>query len=132
MLGNGLLYGQPGTLSWRDFITACSRGDMDSKEIASNDQIPYTIRASIVSDSVDDKKRREVYDKKLNNSITSHNDKIQKLIDIGFDAVLATNYTYEIEHELDEKFTNYSSDYKSKKYALSEEKKKDIEIRDIL
>ena len=127
-LGNGLFYHD---CSWDEFIDRCKRSDLDFNDWKNfKDSIPYSIRANIACD-FDDKIRRDKYSAQLqslkneSNIYVKDNRFLKELLDLPFDAVLTTNYTYQIENCLDKTFVEKSNSQKNSKYARCTQKDKD-------
>ena len=124
-LGNGLFYHD---CSWDQFIDECKRSDLpDSLWNDLKYSIPYSIRANIACD-FDDKARREKYIAKLQsmqNDIgiyQKQNSLLKTLLEMPFDAILTTNYTYQVENCLDETFVEKSNFQKHSNYACCTQK----------
>ena len=130
-LGNGLFYHE---CSWDQFIDKCKRSDLpDSLWNDLKASIPYSIRANIACD-FDDKARREKYIAQLqslqNNTqiYQKQNFLLKTLLEMPFDAILTTNYTYQIENCLDRSFVETSNFQKNSKYACSTQKDMDVKF----
>jgi hypothetical protein len=75
--------------------------------------------ADIVTDIVDDTFRRNSYAEQFNElhkSLNNH-EILKTLINIPFDAIITTNYTYQIEQQIDNQFIGSSDSVWRKKYA---------------
>jgi len=107
LLGNGVTFNERNG-NWNKVITSLSE-----KEIVSHfDNLPYALKSSMTL-SVNDKKRREKYKEFFSEKYYYlPNGIIKKLLDINFDAILTTNYTYEIENESKESYLNLSDKQK--------------------
>ena len=68
-------------------------------------EIPYSLQATIIAPA-NDKERWDLYSEKLKTLSLSDNLLLKSLVTLGFDSILTTNYTYEIENCFHE---NYSS-----------------------
>ena len=118
-LGNGLFYNE---CSWDDFIDDCRcegihKDDWDKHK----HQIPYTIRAGIACD-VKDTNRWNNYKQKTdelkNKKIYQlEHPLLDQLLALPFDAILTTNYTYQIENALNGQFVNRSDRYIQTHYS---------------
>ncbi len=131
LIGNGILRNE-NNRSWEDFLQAISKDDIDTKKYKN---IPYTIQASAIS-HCEDKLRREKYENALNDFKYDRNTVVYKLLEMSFDAILTTNYTYELEYHLKEHYpdikdkTYYakttSTDYNSLIYSYNRINNHDI------
>lgn len=111
LLGNGINRAF-GNSSWGDILDKMSCGAYSEKEIKKLKTMPYPLQAVVASaDCVD--KGVELFAKDLcsNEVNEKQKDILQKLIDNKYDAILTTNYSYEIEYAMDESF---SCKYKQK------------------
>ena len=122
VIGNGLVHGQ--SISWGDLIRRVSREDVDIsayEELDSNGYIKFLVPNTVLTLStsvVNDKERHEKYLDILNRNSYPKNDLIHQLLKLPFDAILTTNYTYEIESELNPRYPNLKSPSK-RKYAYT-------------
>ena len=100
LLGNGVIYNVES--KWEKIIDKLAKNEVKKEKI----EAPYSLMATIITDS-DDRKRQEKY----LNYFTDNNDKgekykyfkyelIDELLKLPFNAILTTNYTYEIENAL--------------------------------
>lgn len=128
LLGNGLFYDD---FSWDEFINSCSINLSENnyqKEI--NDEIPYSIRANINCD-FRDTIRQNKYAQILTNFnnekqiYEKENVLLKELLQIPFDAILTTNYTYQIENMLDSEYVYKCNRTKCEKYAHKYSKSQD-------
>ena len=94
LVGNGLVYQK--NFSWDNFINKISQCD---KHIILGDKVPYSIKATAISD-VSDTTRHDKYHEVFSKYNYSSFNNLKQLLEIPFDAVLTTNYTYEIENHL--------------------------------
>ncbi len=115
-LGNGLFYDD---CNWDKFIE-----DNRSKDITETDwnqvkTTPYTIRATLALDRKDDnryKQYRKALDK-IHENLT-YRDTVAKLLNLStFNVILTTNYSYQIEWQIDRDYCQVSDDSKRKKFA---------------
>lgn len=108
LLGNGINRAYGGA-SWNEFLKAiATRKDLieclDSKSLKS----PMPLQAILLTDDSVNNALKEVKDKAFGEIKNSeHADAIKKLLSIGFDHILTTNYSYELEMaaQLDWKIT---------------------------
>ena len=133
LLGNGLFRGNG--IPWKTVIEKSAKEGFDFSKYEDstiNDYgIPYAI-LSLVSADIDDKVRRDKYKEVLKDYRYDGNDEnkeiLKKILRLGFDAILTTNYTYEIENDFlpgfygmsSEKQRDKSNNYKSVKTTNAE------------
>ena len=104
LLGNGinLTFDK---VSWDELlkkITTINLSDDDQKII---EGMPYSLRPVILSNDTIDKQIEKVSSQMLSSQISrEHRQLIKEYVDSKFDAILTTNYTYEIELAIDEDF----------------------------
>lgn len=107
LIGNGVVYNENNT--WSRFIEKLS-----DRNVVLPEDVPYSIQATIkVPNS--DKERRDRYFNELSKIEYSNNDIIDQLLKVHFDAILTTNYTYEIENYLYDGYCKLSNATKTKK-----------------
>lgn len=102
VLGNGLTYRLG--ISWNQLIKGVSRPDVDLSKYdkknapcdVSFQKVPNTI-FTLATSARNDSERHAKYSKVLNTVKYTENDKIKRLLGMPFDAIITTNYTYEIE-----------------------------------
>lgn len=119
VIGNGLTYGN--TICWTQLIQKVSRENVDvSRYEGKRDergnvkfQVPNNI-LTLATSVNDDKERHKIYFDALKDYNQLSNIKIKRLLNVPFDAILTTNYTYEWETELNPKYQKYSSVTKRK------------------
>ena len=114
LFGNGFFHEE---CNWKDFIGQCKKENCPVSELY---DVPYSIMADIITDVADDRMRREKYSNQLKNfnRITDINRKrLNELVKIKFDAIITTNYTYQIENQIDSRFSEYSDKTWREKYA---------------
>ena len=129
LIGNGLTYGT--SIPWGELIKRVSRTGVDVSQYEEIDskgghikfQVPNTILTMATSD-IKDKDRHRKYTDILNLQTYPINQNIQRLMEIPFDAVLTTNYTYELEASLHERYTRLKPTSK-RKYAATTKKEAD-------
>ena len=102
LLGNGINRAF-GASSWDNIINNLSTGEYDSKPKWAKEiqKLPNSLQTVVISsDSVNDG-MRQVSEKLMPSAIgNDHRKMLKDYLDIGFDAVLTTNYSYEIEKAL--------------------------------
>lgn len=104
LLGNGLNRAY-GVSNWSDLIAKISCDSLEEYKSNGLDNLPYPLQAIIythdnVNEGVD-----IISDWLLEENVNSElAEQLQILADIGFDAILTTNYSYEIEKALNPKF----------------------------
>ena len=114
LVGNGLLRSK-GNHSWDKMIKKLS--SENNKEIDLSETVPYSLKATVLTDFDDNKRYSKYYDVFSNGKYKyTDNHLLNKLIKLPFDAILTTNYTYEIEYALDNEYPQYSE---KKKRAFS-------------
>lgn len=115
-LGNGLFYDDS---NWDKFIERNKKQDISLKEWAAIEKSPYTIRATAAL-PISDFERQNGYSNEIT---TIHSEMVKnrpivlELLKLPFDAILTTNYTYQIESHIKNDFCELSNDQKGKKYA---------------
>ncbi|MCR5390779.1 MAG: SIR2 family protein [Lachnospiraceae bacterium] len=119
LLGNGINRAYEAS-SWDDIISSLSKGEYDSKSKWAREiqKLPNSLQTIVISnDSVHDG-MKQVSKKLMPNPIENEQRIMLKdLLNIGFDAVLTTNYSYEIEIALLPEFNlkqGTSSKYRKK------------------
>lgn len=127
LIGNGLLRQPDNDDNWNKFILKLSDTKIDTKTqscICLNDKIPNSIKSNVLL-PIEDVARREKYNHFLtfpreetefyNYDKNKYNKNLQLILDVNCDAILTTNYTYELENLL-------LKDY----YLKSERKKREF------
>lgn len=140
LLGNGIVRNDNEDMRWEQFIQSIARDGVNASEYK---DAPYTIQATAVAD-IGDKKRRQKYKDKLTKATYRENSLVSELLAIPFDAILTTNYTYELEyHMLSQypalskktklKHSYWTTDKGDSKYLLHgfNRLKKDVVVQDI-
>lgn len=135
LLGNGILRTKDHKVEWKDVIKKLARDDYDDK--TNWEGAPYSVQASIIT-HYDDSKRWSRYADYFDHTNSTEkesykyvkSERINKLMQIPFDAVLTTNYTYEIENELKENYYQLKNKLRyahttSKKQGESEKNEED-------
>ena len=107
LLGNGINRAF-GASSWDDIISGLSTGEYDSKPGWAKEiqKLPNSLQTIVISsDSVHDG-MKQVSEKLMPCSLKAeHGNMLRNYLDLNFDAVLTTNYSYEIEKALLHDFT---------------------------
>lgn len=107
LVGNGLNRCMGDDTTWDNAILKLAKDDAILDKIK---RLDYSIRATVTADE-DDSKRWQRYVKLFDNDFKYFDNPLLKnLLRVPFDAVLTTNYTYELENALDENFPR--SDHK--------------------
>ena len=107
LVGNGLNRCMGDDTTWDNAILKQAKDDAILDKIK---RLDYSIRATVTADE-DDSKRWQRYVKLFDNDFKYFDNPLLKnLLKIPFDAVLTTNYTYELENALDDNYPH--SDHK--------------------
>lgn len=115
LLGNGLSRRE----SWIEFIKSVSDRDIGKYYKDEILNLPNLIFATAVTNTREDSERYDRYSASLSGYQYSDCPDINKLLNIKFDALLTTNYTYEIEYAIDKNFCKLTDDVKRDKFAKS-------------
>lgn len=110
LLGNGIVRNDNEDMRWERLIQTIARDGIDTSEYR---DVPYTIQATAVAD-IDDAKRRQKYEDMLTKVTYRKNPLVNALLSIPFDAILSTNYTYELEYHMLSQYPGLSKDAKHK------------------
>ena len=123
LLGNGILRCAKNSVKWYDFLKENAVSEElasvflyneDGKELS---EIPNTVLALLLC-GVDDKSRKNKYNETLDNHKIYDDENVQMLISmflsLKFDAILTTNYTYEIESVINSAYPEKSENGKRK------------------
>lgn len=121
ILGNGLTRNT--SISWAKLIQGIKRNNSNIslyKELEADGTfkrfiIPNTILTQATS-IIDDTERRNRYSSIFNRSTYPHNTFLQQLLSLPFDAILTTNYSYELESEISNLYPSLRPD-KKREYA---------------
>lgn len=105
--------------SWTNLINKLAR---DGAPQFKDNTPPATIHATAVTEC-DDKKRRNKFSKALAQYEYKNYPLIDNLLQIPFDAILTTNYTYELEYHLNPSYITLSNETKRNKFAYTTDKK---------
>lgn len=125
LLGNGIVRNDNEDMRWERLIQTIARDGIDTSEYR---DVPYTIQATAVAD-IDDAKRRQKYEDMLTKVTYRKNPLVNALLSIPFDAILTTNYTYELEYHMlsqypglsekaKHKFSYWTKDKRDSKYLI--------------
>lgn len=115
-LGNGLFYSDS---NWDDFIENNKKQAISSDEWNAIKNAPYTIRATVALPT-GDSERQNGYMKEveqIHSKMEKKRPNILKLLELPFDAILTTNYTYQIEEHISGNYLGLSNNQKREKYA---------------
>lgn len=121
LIGNGLARSSKNP-DWRETILRIASDSERSydeleKKIDRVKDAPYSVKSTVMLD-VADSDRQDKYESYFTNESLYHYDKsyekIKRLLEIGFDAVLTTNYTYEIEDTIKSNYHRLKNNAKLK------------------
>lgn len=115
-LGNGLFYSDS---NWDDFIANNKKQAISSDDWNAVKNAPYTIRATVTLPT-DDTERQNGYMKEIeeiHSKMEMNRSNILELLKLPFDAILTTNYTYQIESYISGNYLKLRDDKKREKYA---------------
>lgn len=121
LLGNGLF----NKMSWKKFIEKLADKDIEPYCINDRFVVPNLILASVATNVKDDNCRHDRYLDAFKSYEYEDYPMLNKLLNAKFDAILTTNYTYEIEYEINKKYCNLTDNTKRKKFAKNTEEKYD-------
>lgn len=102
LVGNGVLLSTAelnglGGESWSEKLYALSNKKLSEKKKEELKDVPYSVQATIFGDSEDDE-RQSKYIEVFHTLKFTDNTLLKDLTSLPFDAILTTNYTYEIEN----------------------------------
>ena len=118
LLGTGLVQSGGVSPNWRKIIIELSKDENNTKGKDMLLGVPHSIQATIAIDS-DDQKRYSKYKYFFENEYPYYqNDLIKEILKIKFDAVLTTNYSYDLEDNIVFGFPKLP-DSSKRKYAYS-------------
>lgn len=120
LLGNGLSR----QIGWKQFIESVANKDIEKYYKDKEPQLPNLILTSTVTD-IDDSTRQSRYIKSLSDYKCNPSEQIKRLLNINFDAILTTNYTYELEYNLKSGYCSISANTKRERYAKTTESEYD-------
>lgn len=114
LVGNGPIAAEGNAINWKDAIYKLSENDSE-KIFEGQEQIPYSIQATI-SLHCEDKERRNKYVEVFggDNYKYYQSKRLQSLLELPWDAVLTTNYTYDLEYNLCPHFVDLKNKSQSK------------------
>ena len=107
IIGNGLVRNSKNK-TWYELIKSLSADEY--KELELPKATPYSIRATVLTDD-EDVTRHNKYENEFmaGNYAYEYNTCLSKLLRIPFDAILTTNYTYEIEYQMKSNYPELSN-----------------------
>lgn len=123
LVGNGLIYGS--SVPWMKLIQSVSRDGVDISRYTmteGNDRVAFLVPNTVLTlatSITDDKERHEKYVDVLKENSYPANDNIDRLMRMPFDAVLTTNYTYELEASLNPKYPSLKPERKREFAAIT-------------
>ena len=127
VVGNGLVYNP--RFSWAELIKKVSRPEVDVSRYEKGNTAPNVIFQlvpntilTLATSVTEDTKRHKIYSDVLGDVTYPENEKLKQLLTFPFDAILTTNYTYEIETAIMPKYRELSSASKRKYAATTGEK----------
>ena len=132
LMGNGLTYGS--TVPWHELIYKVARPGIDFSKYEERDEkdqfirfhVPNTV-LTLATSEVSDDRRHTRYVDVLKDIQYPENQKLKELLSIPFDAILTTNYTYELEAALYPRYPSLKEAGK-RNYAYVTEKNRDGRI----
>lgn len=129
IIGNGLVRNSKNK-SWNELIKSLSADEYKGLELPKS--TPYSIRATVLTDD-EDGTRHNKYENEFmtGNYSYEYNTCLGKLLRIPFDAILTTNYTYEIEYQMKSNYPELSNETK-RNYAYNTYNKKSSDAKYLL
>lgn len=118
LVGNGLLRPSNNDYSWENIIKKMKKDEVDEIKFAG---LPYAIQATVVTE-VDDKKRYSKYAEAFKNYPYDNKEIILDYTNLPFDAILTTNYTYELENSIENKYSSLGNASKRKRIQYTADK----------
>ena len=118
LTGNGLTQNNK---PWAELIRSLARDGVLVAEFAAKTgevSLPYTIMTLATADT-EDAVRKQKYQNEFSNKEYPDNPMLKRLVSLPFDAILTTNYTYEIECAQISQYAALSDRAKQTKYACS-------------
>ena len=104
LLGNGINKAF-GKSSWDELIDEIATETFTKEEKARIEKMPYPLRPVIVTNDQVDVRLDKISKKMVPTDLESgQKELIKSFVNMDFDAILTTNYTYEIEKAIDESF----------------------------
>ena len=92
--------------SWDDFIKSLSDKELSDEDEKKYQKLPYQLRPVVITEDLVDATLKEKAGDIVNSTIDEKlKNQYRDLCGIGFDAILTSNYTYEIEQSLSEEFS---------------------------
>lgn len=129
LLGNGLTYGTG--VPWHELLRKVAKDGAAFRKYEKQDEkggfigfhVPNTV-LTLATSETEDIKRHKKYGEVLENAGYAPNDFLEKLLSLPFDAVLTTNYTYELEAVARPNYPGLSAEGK-RKYAFTASDERD-------
>ena len=122
LIGNGLVLNSSinsiNVKKWDEYIYSLSDKEIYETEKKKYGNIPYSILASLLA-SDDDVKRHNDYLKCFETQELMFESSLEKIVTLPVDAILTTNYTYEIENVFCKMFSNLKDKSKFSYYYSS-------------
>ena len=118
LTGNGLTRNNK---PWAELIRSLARDGAPVAEFAAKTgevSLPYTIMTLATADT-EDAVRKQKYQNEFTNKEYPDNPMLKRLVSLPFDAILTTNYTYEIECAQISQYAALSDRAKQTKYTCS-------------
>lgn len=119
IIGNGIVRNGKNP-SWEDMIKKLAAEEFKNIELPKS--TPYSLKATVMTDKDDNDRFNKYYKQFSDDYHYEENEYLDRLLRLPFDTVLTTNYTYEIEHQLNKKYADLSRKTKGK-YANHTSKK---------
>ncbi len=105
LLGNGInrAFEQK---SWSELLKGITTIELDEKERVQIDKMPYPLQPIVLTEDLVDEKLDEIATSLMDVNLTEEQGEVlRQIVDLKFDAILTTNYTYEIEKAIEPKFS---------------------------
>lgn len=118
LIGNGINLCLSNSMNWDKLIKQLNSSDIDPDSL---ENTPYPLKAMALIQQTDSDRRKNLCDV-LKNIKYSSNPLLRKLLNINFDTILTTNYTYELEEALFPGYCDLSKEKKRKKAFSCSEK----------
>lgn len=113
--GTGIVQCGGTSPNWRKIIEELAKDDISRSLLIG---VPHSIQATIAIETDDEKRYNKYYNFFSNEYPYYQNDLLKEILQIPFDAILTTNYSYDIEYNVIEKFP-YNTDSFKRKYGFS-------------
>lgn len=122
LIGNGLTI--KNGISWEKLIEDTKRDNIDVSKYRDPNTtsfcVPNTV-LTVATSIVDDQQRHAKYKKIAEGIRVNASSELTRLVKMPFDAILTTNYTYEIESVFDSKYVDYKAE-KKRNFAVANRK----------